>query len=208
MITLYQRTDCPFCWKVRLALAELSLPYEVVETRLGEKHPEVQRLSPVGTVPVLVEGELAIWESGVILEYLHGLRPEGDLLPGDPAAAARVRSLHAYSDKCVGPALRDLVFEKRSGPERDWNIALIADSEERWRQCQHYLEERLGQSGYFGGTAFSAADCALGARFGVAEAYGAGVGTSHPALLRWYESIKSRDSWRQAYPRNFIRHSE
>ena len=204
MINLYQRTDCPFCWKIRLALAELSVPYEIVNTSLGEVHPEVQRLSPTGTVPVLVDGEVVIWESGVILEYLHTKFPASKLMPVSPAAGAHVRSLHAYSDKCVGPALRDLVFEKRSRPAELWDTQLIADSEQRWQQCQGYLEAQLGSSVFFGGPAYSAADCALAARSGVAEAYGTGVGGSYPALLRWYERIKSRDSWLQAFPRSFI----
>ena len=79
MITVYQRTDCPFCWKVRIALSELGLEYQVVETRLGEKHPEVGRLSPTGSVPVLVDGETSIWESAVILEYLDTRYAPGKL---------------------------------------------------------------------------------------------------------------------------------
>ena len=53
MLTLYQRTDCPFCWKVRIALVEYGIEFDTVDTVLGEKHPEVTRLSPSGTVPLL-----------------------------------------------------------------------------------------------------------------------------------------------------------
>ena len=67
MLTLYQRTDCPFCWKVRIALAELDIEYQSVDTVLGEKHPEVQRLSPTGTVPVLVGPVLYVRDAEKIL---------------------------------------------------------------------------------------------------------------------------------------------
>jgi len=126
MITLYERSDCPFCWKVRLALAELDLDYESVATRLGEKHPELARLSPTGTVPVLVDGDTVVWESAVILEYLDGRYSPGLLFPGDAVQQARIRLLHAYSDKIVGGCLRELVFEKRSRPESDWTRALFS----------------------------------------------------------------------------------
>ena len=204
MITLYQRTDCPFCWKVRLALAELALPFNPVEVGLGEVNPQVKQLSPTGTVPVLVDAGVIIWESSVMLEYLHDKCATSTLLPYVAAQAARVRSLHAYSDKCVGPALRDLVFEKRSTTTAKWNKQLIADSEQRWLQCQDYLEVQLGQADYFGGTAFSMADCALAARFGVAEAYGAAVDQRHPALVSWYTRVQAGDTWQQAYPLGFI----
>jgi len=204
MITLYERTDCPFCWKVRLALTELGLEYEIVATRLGEKHPELIRLSPTGTVPVLVDADTVIWESAVILEYLDGRYSPGALFPGDAAEQARIRLLHAYSDKIVGSCLRELVFEKRSKPESEWDEAIIQASERKWRDCQSRMERDLGENPFFGGH-FCAADCALAARFGVAEAYGAGVTAEFPRLQRWYATLIERPSWKSAYPSSFIR---
>ena len=204
MITLYERTDCPFCWKVRIALAELGVEHHIEATRLGEKHPEVTRLSPTGTVPVLVDGDTAIWESAVILEYLDSRYGPGQLFPGTPAEQASVRLLHAYSDKIVGGCLRDLVFEKRSKREADWDGDIIAVSLDKWRNCQVSLEEQLDNRPGFGQD-YSAADCALAARFGVAEAYGAPVTAEFPALSAWYAKVKGRPSWQQAYPGSFIR---
>ena len=131
MITLYQRTDCPFCWKVRLALAELGLSYESVDISLGEKHPDVQALSPTGTVPVLVDDGVAIWESSVILDFLDRRYGERRLVPSEAEEEARVRLLTVYSDKIVGGCLKDVVFEKRSKPEREWNAELLREAAER-----------------------------------------------------------------------------
>lgn len=202
MITLYQRTDCPFCWKVRLGLAELGLEYTVVETRLGEKHPDVLRLSPTGSVPVLVDGEVVIWESGVMLDYLDSRYAPGKLLPGEPTQQTHVRLLHAYSDKCIGPALRDLVFEKRSKPHKEWDQAVISGSQEAWRHCQAYLEAKL-QPQWLNDQHLTAAECALAARCGVAEAYGAGVEPEYVVLNKWYQAVKARPSWAVAYPGSF-----
>lgn len=205
MITLYQRTDCPFCWKARIALAELGLEYEVVATRLGEKNLDVARLSPTGTVPVLVDGDTVIWESAVILEYLDGCYSPGRLFSGDARELARIRLLHAYSDKIVGSCLRELVFEKRAKPEPEWDEGVVQASEKQWRDCQSRMEQDLDQKPFFGAEGYSAADCALAARFGVAEAYGAAVGEEFPALHRWYVSVMARPSWKAAYPASFIR---
>lgn len=204
MITFYQRSDCPFCWKVRLALVELRLDYTVVDTRLGEKHPDVLRLSPTGTVPVLVDGDVVIWESGVMLDYLDQRYAPGALLPSDPALQAGIRLMHAYSDKCIGPALRELVFEKRSKPSSEWDQELVSSSERAWGACQDYLETRLEPRNHSGET-LNAAECALAARCGVAEAYGADVGEEYTSLHSWFEAVKLRPSWELAYPESFPR---
>mgnify|MGYP001826394415 FL=1 len=204
MLTLYQRTDCPFCWKVRLALDEHEIEYQRVDTTLGEKHPDIQRLSPTGSVPVLVDGELAIWESAVILEYIDARYAVGKLINQEPVAGARDRLLHAYSDKIVGGCLREIVFEKRSRPEDEWDHDKLREGEARWRDCRTWLEQALSGRPYFGGT-YSAPDCALAARFGVAEAYGVGVDEEFPGLFKWYRAVTGRPSWERAFPTGFIR---
>ncbi len=204
MIRLYERTDCPFCWKVRIALAELGIDYEIVATRLGEKHPDVVRLSPAQTVPVMVDDGTVIWESAVILDYLDRRYAPGRLLPTDAEDETRVRLLHVYSDKQLGACLRTLVFEMRSKPEREWDRELLEQGERDWAACQEWLEGELGDRDFFGGQ-FGAADCALAARCGVAEAYGVGVSRQYPHLHRWFESVKSRPAWAAAYPVSFIR---
>ena len=204
MIRLYERTDCPFCWKVRIGLEELGISYETISTRLGEKHPDVVRLSPARTVPVMVDGDSVIWESAVILDYLDSRSAPGQLIPPDPAEEARVRLLQAYSDKQLGACLRTLVFEMRSKPERNWDRGLLEEGLADWEVCQAWLEGELAGRDYFGGR-FGAADCALGARCGVAEAYGVGVGPGYPKLQHWFEAVKSRSSWQGSYPTSFIR---
>jgi len=204
VITLYERSDCPFCWKVRIALAELGVDYKSVASKLGEPHPEVRRLSPVHTVPVLVDGDVVIWESAIVLDYLDATYGQERLLPADPAQQTQVRLLHAYSDKCVGPALRDLVFEKRSRPRAEWDQQLIESSEQRWRDCQQWLEDNAVLDAATRPAVLNAAECALAARGGVAAAYGSPIGREFPALFAWFERVKERASWDAAYPTSFI----
>ena len=97
MIILYHRTDCPFCWKVRLGLDELGIDYSIVNTRLGEKHPDVVRYNPKGSVPVLIDGEAAIWESNAILEYLDEKARKYEGLPCFDVSGDRVEVLEKQS---------------------------------------------------------------------------------------------------------------
>lgn len=198
MITLYHRDDCPFCWKVRITLSELSLSYQSVHVAHGEKHPNVVALSPQMSVPVFVDEDIVLWESGVIAEYLietHGAQ----LMPRSPAERGYVRSLQRFSDHIVGQALRGIIFEKRGKSPTEWDQALLQEADKRWRRCLDWLESRLKSRLTFADE-FSLAECALLPRFGLAEQYGAGVDERHPRLLRWYTANRARPSFTATMP--------
>ncbi len=207
MIALYNRADCPFCWKVRFGLVTAGLDFETVDVRLGEKHPDVVRYNPKGSVPVLVDGETVIWESSAILEYLDDKYAQGVLFPGSAERRAKVRLLHSYSDTLVGAALREIVFEKRSKPEHQWDKEKIYKGEAAWRDCLRQLSVWLDGSDYFC-ESFSAAECALLSRFGIAEAYGVPGIDEFPLLKRWFGELKQTPSYVESYPNSFIRCSD
>jgi len=91
---LYSGPLSLFTGKVRIALDEKGLEYELVSVPFSRaagyepKHPEVVRLNPKRQVPVLVDGDLALYDSTLILEYLEDRHPSPPLLPADPAARA------------------------------------------------------------------------------------------------------------------------
>jgi glutathione S-transferase len=62
-----------------------------VEVDLKNKPKELLELNPYGKVPVLVDGDLVIYESNIIDEYLEEKYPDGRLMPENPAERARVR---------------------------------------------------------------------------------------------------------------------
>lgn len=196
---LYYREDCPFCWKVRLALHELDLPYESIRVKLGERHEEVVALNPKATVPVLVDHDLVLWESSIIVQHLHESADHSTLLPSRVEERAKLRMLAHYSDAVIGPALRDTIFEKRSKGAGAWDQDLLAASERAWRRCLTRLESCIaGRMGF--SAEFSVADCALLARFGLADHYGVGVDSRHPTLKAWYERMRRRRSFAATEP--------
>lgn len=199
MTTLYYREDCPFCWKVRIALEELAHPYDGVIVRHGEVNRDVVALNPKGTVPVLVDNDLVLWESSIIIEFLHDSVVNSHLLPKDKHARAKVRMLQHYSDSVIGPALRGLIFEKRAKDNSDWDAIVIAASDKAWRECLTYLESKLAGADAFS-KEFSVADCALSARLGLADHYGAAVDKRHPILSRWYDRIRRRKAFLATEP--------
>jgi glutathione S-transferase len=87
---LYDAARCPYCARVRIALAEKGIDYEQIEIDLGNRPQWLYDLNPTGKVPVLDDGFI-LPESAVIMEYLDERYPQPALLPSDPAARAESR---------------------------------------------------------------------------------------------------------------------
>ena len=199
MTRLYYREDCPFCWKVRIVFEELALPYDGVIVNREKPNSDVMALNPKGTVPVLVDDDIVLWESSIIVDYLHDSATNSRILPDNRRERANVRMLQHYSDTVIGTALRGLIFAKRSKDASDWDATVIATSDKAWRECLTFLENKLAGEKAFSAD-FSAADCALVARFGLADHYGASVDKRHPTLTRWYERMRRRQSFLATEP--------
>ncbi len=98
---LYDAARCPYCARVRLALAEKAVAYETVEVDLGSRPSWLYELNPLGKVPVLDDG-FPLPESAVVLEYLEERFPEPALLPADLAGRAKARLAVFRFDELLG----------------------------------------------------------------------------------------------------------
>ena len=92
---------CPYCARVRIALAEKQLEFETVEIDLSDRPAWVYELNTTGRVPILDDG-FALPESEVIMAYLDERYPQSPLLPADPVARARARLLVHRFDANIG----------------------------------------------------------------------------------------------------------
>jgi glutaredoxin len=100
-VKLYDAARCPFCARVRIALAEKGFDYERVEIDLGSRPDWIYELNPTGKVPVLDDG-FVLPESAVIMEYLDDRYPEQPLLPADPKSRALARKWVFRFDDLLG----------------------------------------------------------------------------------------------------------
>ncbi|MGL5116665.1 MAG: glutathione S-transferase family protein [Beijerinckiaceae bacterium] len=92
MLTIHGRINSINVQKVVLTCEELGLAYERHDAGgvFGKvRTPEFQALNPNSLVPVLVDGDLVLWESNAIVRYLAAMYGEGTLWPKDPATRAR-----------------------------------------------------------------------------------------------------------------------
>jgi glutathione S-transferase len=103
VITLYDADRCPYCARVRIALAEKGVAYETVAIDLDDRPAWIYDKNPLGRVPVIEEDTFVLAESAVIDEYLEERYPEPPLLPVDPAARALARMLIFRFDELSRP---------------------------------------------------------------------------------------------------------
>ncbi len=96
---LYSFWGSSASFRARIALGLKGIEFEYVAVNLRAKEQQAEgyrRLNPQGKVPLLVDGEIAIAQTGAIVEYLEEVVPEPRLLPRDAVGRARVRSLSLH----------------------------------------------------------------------------------------------------------------
>jgi glutathione S-transferase len=97
-VKLYDAGRCPYCARVRIALAEKGLDYERIDIDLSNRPDWIYELNATGRVPVLADG-FVLPESAVIMGYLEERYPEVPLLPDGPAERAHTHLLvHRFDD--------------------------------------------------------------------------------------------------------------
>lgn len=149
-------------WSLRpwILMRELKIPFEeeIIPLRHPDTRDRVLKVSPTGKVPALVDGDVTVWESLAILEYLADKHPGRGIWPTDLKARALARSIS--SEMHAGfVALRSacpMNLMRRYQP-KDRGADVKADVERitaLWREAR----ARFGSSGPFLFGAFSAAD--------------------------------------------------
>lgn len=99
LMTLYTNKVCPYSHRVRIVLAEKGVIAEEVEVDPNYPNEDVASLNPYGTVPMLVDRDLVLYESNVILEYLEERFPHPPLMPVYPVSRARSRLMLIRLDR-------------------------------------------------------------------------------------------------------------
>lgn len=196
---LYHRPDCPFCWKVRIFLIEAGIDVQEATIKLGERHPDIMANNPNGTVPMFVDGDLILWESAVIIEYLVDKFPGSTLMPGSPEQRAEVRQIHSYSDHKIGKSLFPYIKQVRESAPHKATDELYQSTSAAWHEIQKRLAIILDRRDFFG-AGFSAAECALVPRFSLALTYGLTLNEGNHNLKEWFRRCVKRPSYAASYP--------
>ena len=104
MIKLYSADVCPYVQRVRAILVRLGQPFETAIIDLSERDSAFLALTPTGKVPLLLEGELKLYESQVINDYLAERNEWKEAYSADPGVRNRQKLAMKQWDSAVLPA--------------------------------------------------------------------------------------------------------
>ena len=212
MLTVHHLNDSR-SQRVLWLLEELEVPYEIRHYRRDPKTmlapPELKRIHPLGKSPVVTDGDHTFAETGAIVELLVDRHADGRLRPTDPDELAVWRYwLHYAEGSAMPPLLMSLVLSRiPSAAPRVLRpilrpvMARVASGFVEPQLATHadYWEASLAPTGWFAGSAFSAADVMMS--FPV-ETGAKRIGYSQrPHLVAFLERIHARPAYKRALER-------
>lgn len=203
-VKLYSGPLSLFSRKVEIALLEKGLPFEQVMVPFSQtagyspKHPDVLAANPKGQVPVLIDDDLTLFDSTLILEYLDDAYPNPRLYPQPPAERAQCRLFDLFADEIMLVPLRDLMHRTAPRPADPEHWAAAEDKAKQAEAviADHFaeLDGRLQDRRYLG-TAFSAADISVFMAVLFSQRLGGPSLDSYPALSDWYRRLMDRPAF-------------
>jgi glutathione S-transferase/RNA polymerase-associated protein len=166
MVTLFEHPLSPYAQKNKVALREKNVPFELkLPTGIGSGAgygADFTSASPRGEVPALVDGDVRIFDSTLILEFIEEKWPTPALLPRDPAQRAHARMIEDTMDthyEAINWGLGEIRFMGRAKGELAARIEATAGRQiAAWHR---WLEKQLGSAEWFGGASFGWADLSV-----------------------------------------------
>lgn len=201
MRILYHLPLSPFARKVRLALAEKRIPFDLRVERVWDRRDEFLAMNPACTVPVMVEDNgLTIADSAAICEYLDEAYPDLTLIGRTLAERAEVRRLVAWFDgKFAREVTDNLVYERHMKPlmgRGNPDAASIRAGYQNLRPHLEYLGWLAEARAWLAGPNLSLADLAAAAHLSVLDFIGDVDWSASDSARDWYARVKSRPSFR------------
>jgi glutathione S-transferase len=200
MLKIWGRRNSFNVQKVLWLTGELGLVYEHIPAggdfgRLDEA--EFRGLNPHGRVPLLQDGNIAVWESHAILRYLGAKYGADNFWPDDPAVRSQIDAWMDWTETAFQPNFVNGIFwayYRTPEAKRDWT--LIRKNIRRCAEHLRLLDGIFAGRTYLAGETFSLADIALGTLF--YRYFQLDVERpSAPYAEAWYHRLEERSAYRE-----------
>lgn len=186
--------------RVAWLLEEMGLPYDLVRFELGAaemRAPEFRAISPMGRVPLLEDGEVRLFESGAILEYLLARHGDGRFRPdvSSPNFPAYLQWLH-YSEGMLMPPVNSYMVETFFLPPERQSEVHAKRAKKLLGQMLVAVDAALAGSDFLAGQ-FSAADIMTGSAAITARRIGVDM-EAMPNLTDYIDRLSQRPAYQAA----------
>lgn len=197
---LFIGNKCFSSWSLRpwIAMKQFGIPFRetLIRLRTPQTSANIAAISPSGKVPALRYGEMVVWETLAILEFLNDLFPEKQIWPSDMAARAMARSvateMHSGFSEVRGGWPMNLRKPKCFKPLEGTGAGQVARIEDLWRQCR----AQHGEGGPFLFGRFTGADAMYAP---VATRFATYGGELAPDVRAYVDAVLATPGMRQWY---------
>lgn len=200
-IVVYEHPLSPYAQKVKIALDEKGIAYETkMPVAIGTGQPDLEFLkaNPRGEVPALIDGDVHLFDSTIILEYIEDKWPEPPLAPRSPAERAKARTIEDVMDTSFEPinwGMGEIRWFKRADGEQA--RAIEARAVAQARGFYDWLTRQLGSAKWFGGETFGWGDLCVVPYLNGAQGNRMGPAPDSPLGL-WLARANTRASVQKA----------
>lgn len=202
MWLLHHFTLCPFSRKVRLALSEKGVAYELKKVFPWEAGDEFYALNPAGRTPVLKETERGqvLIDSQAICEYFEETVDKNPLILGTAMGRAEIRRLVSlFDEQFFGDVTHPLLHEKmkkRLVLRQPPDSRTLREAMRLAHEHLDYIDWLIDTRRWLAGAQLSLADFAAAAQLSVVDYLGGIDWSGHEGARGWYRVMKSRPSFR------------
>ncbi len=200
-IILHGVNASPFVRKVRVALAEKNIPYQLNPQVPFGQPPEYMRISPLGKIPCLQDGDYTLPDSSCIIAYLERTNPRPALYPEDPKAYGRALFAEEYADSKLVETLAPVFFQRvvrKVFFKQESDEAIVRKKiDEEAPKVFDWLEGQIGDREWLVGTRFGVADLAVASPFVNFGHAGESVDAKRwPRLSAYLQRVHARPSFK------------
>jgi len=186
VMTLYSRTDCPLSHRVRIVLAEKNITADIIDVDIDALPEDLIELNSYNTEPTLVDRDLVLYDSNIIMEYLDERFPHPPLMPVDPVSRARARMmLFRINSDWYG--LLDAINGKDS--------QLVVKAKKELRDGLILISQVFVKSKYFMSEEFALIDASLAPILWRLSNYGIELPAKAKPIMEYAERIFERDAF-------------
>ncbi|MDE0753252.1 MAG: glutathione S-transferase N-terminal domain-containing protein [Woeseiaceae bacterium] len=190
VMTLFSKPTCIHSHRTRLVLAEKNINMEVVSVDGPDLPEDLMDLNPYHTVPTLVDRDLVLYDSRVIIEYLDERFPHPPLMPVDPVTRAQFRlalfrietDWYQFAEQFDAEGERKLPAKSRKMLRES-----ILASVELFEAMQYFLSDD-----------FSLVDCSIAPILWRLPVYGIDLGSQSESIEGYMKRVFERRSFQES----------
>jgi glutathione S-transferase len=202
---LYSMHNSNNCRRVNAVIQHLGLSgVEIVEQDMSKlKTPEFLSLNPNGKVPTLIDGDLKLWESRAIMQYLASKKPGNTIWPNDPKAQADIARWQFWEATHLSRGTVAYAFEnlfKKIFMKQDADPAALAVGEKEWHTWAPILNGHLETRKWMVGEDLTIADFSVGGCFSYAEPSGL-PWDNYKNIKAWIGRLNEVPAWKNTAPK-------